>query len=48
MGKIDEPINKYANATLNNGEVVNVVLPSEQIEVKTPIVMDLRVYIVRK
>ena len=48
MGKIDQPINQYANATLNNGDVVNVVLPSEYIEVKTPIVMGMRVYIVRK
>ena len=48
MGKIDQPINQYANATLNNGDIVNVVLASEYIEVKTPIVMGLRVYIVRK
>jgi hypothetical protein len=48
MGKIDQPINQYANATLNNGDVVNVVLPSEYIEVETPIVMGMRVHIVRK
>ena len=47
MGKIDEPINEYANAALNNGDVVNVVLPSEEIEVVTPITMGLRVYIIR-
>ena len=47
MGKIDQPINQYANATLNNGDIVNLVLPSEHIEVKTPIVMGMRVYIVR-
>ncbi len=47
MGKIDQPVNQYANATLNNGDVVNVVLPSEEIEVVTPITMALRVYIVR-
>lgn len=48
MGNIDQPINQYANATLNNGDVVNVVFPSEYIEVKTPIIMGMRVYIVRK
>ena len=48
MGKIDQPINQYANATLSNDDVVNVVLSSEYIEVKTPIAMGLRVYIVRK
>jgi hypothetical protein len=48
MGKIDQPINQYANATLNNGDVVNVVLPSEYIEVTIPIVMGMRVYIVGK
>ena len=47
MGKIDQPINQYANATLNNGDVVDLVLPSEHIEVKTPIVMGMRVYIIR-
>jgi len=47
MGKMDQPINQYANATLNNGDVVNVVLPSEYIEARTPIAMGLRVYIVR-
>ena len=47
MAKIDQPINQYANATLNNGDVVNVVLPSENIEVRTPIAMGLRVYTVR-
>jgi hypothetical protein len=47
MGKIDQPINQYANATLNNGDVVNVVLPNEYIEVRTPIVIGERVYIVR-
>jgi hypothetical protein len=47
MGKIDQPVSQYANATLNNGDVVDVVLPSEEIEVITPITMDLRVYVVR-
>lgn len=47
MGKIDRPINQYANATLNNGDVVNIVLPNESIEVRTPIVIGERVYIVR-
>jgi hypothetical protein len=46
-GKIDQPINQYANATLNNGEVVNVSLPNEYIEVKIPLLMSERVYIVR-
>jgi len=48
MGKIDQPINQYANATLNNGDVVDGIVPSEYIEVKIPIVMEMRVYIVRK
>ena len=47
MGKIDQPVSQYANATLNNGDVVDVVLPSEEIEVMTPIAIGLRVYIVR-
>jgi len=47
MGKIDHPVNQYANATLSNGDVVSVVLPSEEIEVVTPITMGLRVYIVK-
>ena len=47
MGKIDQPVNQYANAALNNGDVVNVVLPSEEIEAATPITMGLRVYIIR-
>ena len=48
MGKIDQPINQYVNATLKNGDVVNVVIPSEYIEFKTPIVMGMRVYVIRK
>ena len=47
MGKIDQPASQYANATLNSGDVVDVVLPSEEIEVMTPIAIGLRVYIVR-
>ena len=47
MGKIDHPVSQYANATLSNGDVVNVVLPSEEIELMTPITMSLRVYIVK-
>ncbi len=47
FGKIDQSISQYANATLSNGEVVNVVLPSEDIELVTPITMTLRVYIVK-
>ena len=47
FGKIDQPVNQYANATLSNGDVVNVLLPSEEIEVVTPITMSLRVYIVK-
>ena len=47
MGKIDQPVSQYANATLSNGDVVNVVLPSEEIELMTPITMGLRVYVVR-
>ena len=38
---------EYANATLNNGDVVDVVLQSEYIEVRTPIVIGARVYIIR-
>jgi hypothetical protein len=38
---------EYANATLNNGDVVGVVLPSEYIEVRTPIVISGRVYVIR-
>jgi len=37
---------EYANATLNNGVVVGVELPSE-IEVKTPVTMSLRVYVIK-
>ena len=37
---------EYANATLTNNIVVGVELPSE-IEVKTPITMSLRVYIIK-
>lgn len=47
MGKIDQPVNEYSNAALNNGDVVDVVLPNEEIEVVTPITMGLRVYIIR-
>ena len=38
---------EYVNATLNNGDVVDVVLQSEYIEVRTPIVIGARVYIIR-
>jgi len=38
---------EYANATLNDGSVVGVVLPSEEIEVMMPIAIGLRVYIVK-
>lgn len=34
-----------ANATLSNGHVVDVALPSEEIEVITPIAIGVRVYI---
>jgi len=37
---------EYANATLNSGIVVGVELPSE-IEVKTPLTMGLRVYVIK-
>jgi len=37
---------EYANATLNSGIVVGVELPSE-IEVKTPVTMSLRVYVIK-
>ena len=37
---------EYANATLNNGVAVGVELPSE-IEVKTPVTMSLRVYVIK-
>jgi len=47
MGKIDQPINKYANATLNSGDVVDLLLTSEYLEVKTPIALEKRVYIIR-
>ena len=38
---------EYANATLNNGDVVGVVFPSEEIEAKTPIGISQRVYIIK-
>ncbi len=47
MGKIDQPVSQYANATLSNGDIVSVYLPSEEIELMTPITFSLRVYIVR-
>jgi hypothetical protein len=47
MGKIDQPVSQYANATLSNRDVVSVDLPSEEIELMTPITMSLRVYIVK-
>jgi hypothetical protein len=38
---------QFTNATINNSDVIDVVLPSETIEFKTPIVIEGRVYIVR-
>ena len=37
---------EYVNATLSNGDVVDVVLPSEYIEVTVPTAIGVRVYIV--
>jgi len=47
MGKIDQPVSQYANATLSNRDVVSVDLPNEEIELMTPITMSLRVYMVK-
>lgn len=38
---------EYANATLSNGDVVNLVLLSETIEVETPIRIEQRIYIIQ-
>ena len=39
---------EYTNATLSNGDVVGVVLPSEEIEMKTPIRIGQRAYIIKR
>ena len=38
---------QFTNATINNQDVVDVVLPNATIEFKTPMVIEGRVYIVR-
>jgi hypothetical protein len=38
---------EYANATLSNGDIVNLSLPNETIEVETPLRIGQRVYIIK-